>query len=378
MSGRRAQRSGPPPPPPSAPGWLVVLTAAAIVLSIAAIGLTIVRGSGGTADQGCRTLAWDALPDGSGLPDGWTVAAGNFYADGAGTSLIGPTPSDGSAPTTLYLQVTCYGADSHLALTRSHGSAVAAGGTDVPLVNLGDESFATEDATSASTTVYVRLGGLLAVLVTPSALDPAELEQAARAVETALKQAGSTTARPSPTIRSPRPSASSVTASPSPSASEGPSPTPAHLVPDLEKAVPDTIGSVALTKQSFLGTTGLAGTDPSSQALVAKLATLGKKPADFQIAAGYDQSGTSDLQVFAFRVSGIKGPVLGQAIVDSYQAAGVAAVTVTKVTISGKAVTHFAYGTADADDWVYVHDDIVYDVGSVDADIAAQALAALP
>lgn len=378
MSGRRAQRTDQPPAPsPSAPAWLVVLAAAALVLSVVAIGLTVLRGSSGTAES-CRTLAWDALPDGTGLPDGWTVAAGNFYADGAGTSLIGPTPSDESAPTTLYLQVTCYGADSHLALTRSHGSAVAAGGTDVPLVNLGDESFATEDATSASTTVYVRLGGLLAVLVTPSALDPAELEQAARAVDAALKQAGSTNPRPSPTIRSPHPSASAVAASPSPSVSEGPSPTPAHLVLDLEKAVPDAIGSVALAKQSFLGTTGLAGTDPSSQALVAKLGALGKKPADFQIAAGYDQLGTSDLQVFAFRVAGIKGTVLGQAIVDSYQAAGVAAVTVTKVTISGKAVTHFAYGTADADDWVYVHGDVVYDVGSVDADLAAQALTALP
>ena len=373
MSTRRVQ---PPAPAASVPVWLVVLAVVAIVLSIAAIGFTLVRGSA-SPDAACRAQAWDALPDGSGLPDGWIVAAGNFYVDGAGTSLIGPTLSDGSAPTTLYLQVTCYGADSHLALTRSHGSALAAGGTDVPLVNLGDESFATEDPTNASTTVYVRLGGLLAILVAPSATDPGELEQAARAVSAGLSLAGST-ARPSPTIRTPRPSASTAAGSPSPSASAGPSATPAHLVPDLEKLVPATVGTVALTRQSILGTTGLVGTDPSSQALVATLATLGKTPADFQIAAGYDETLATDLQVFAFRLGGVKGSVLGQAIVDSYQAAGASAVTATRVTISGKAVTDVSYGTSEPDDYVYVHGDVVYDIGTTDADLAAQTLAVLP
>jgi hypothetical protein len=374
VSTRHVQASA---PAPSFSGWLVLLSVVAIGLSVAAIGFTLFRGSA-SPDAGCRTLAWDALPDGSGLPDGWSVAAGNFYVDGAGTSLIGPTPSDGSAPTTLYLQVTCYGADSHQALTRSHGSALATGGTDVPLVNLGDESFATEDPTNASTTVYVRLGGLLAILVAPSAIDPGELEQAARAVDTALSLAGSTAARPSPTIRTPRPSGSTGAGSPSPSVPAGPSATPTHLVPDLEKLLPATVGNLALTRQSILGTTGLVGSDPSSQALVATLDTLGKTPADFQIAAGYDESGVTDLQVFAFRLGGVKGPVLGQAIVDSYQAAGASAVTAAKVTISGKSVTHISYGTTEADDYVYVHGDVVYDVGTTDPDLAAQSLAALP
>ena len=374
MSKRLVQ---PPAPAPSISGWVVLLSVVAIGLSIAALGFTLLRGAGAN-DNTCRSQAWDALPDGTGLPDGWTVAAGNFYVDGAGTSLVGPTPSDGSAPTTLYLQVTCYGADSHLALTRSHGSAIAAGGTDVPLINLGDESFATEDPTKASTTVYIRLGGLLAVLVAPSALDPGELEQAARAVDAALSLAGSAAARPSPTIRPISPSASAGAGSPSPSITAGPSPTPAHVVPDLEKALPATVGTVTLTTQSILGTTGLSGPDPSSKKLLASIQALGKTAADFQIAAGYDESGTTDLQLFAFRMAGIKGTVLGQAIVDSYQAAGASAVTATKVKISGKDVTHVSYGTTEADDYVYVHGDIAYDVGTTDPDLAAQAIAALP
>jgi len=355
--------------------WIVALCVVAIVLSVGAIGFSLLRG-GGQADQACRDEAWNALPDGTGLPDGWTVAAGNFYVDGAGTSFVGPTPSDGSAPTTLYLQVTCYGDAAHQALTRSHDSAIAAGGSDVAMINLGDESVATEDPSNGSTTVYVRQGGLLAILVAPSALDEAVLEQAARAVDAGLSSAASTAARPSPTIR-PHPSTPIGAGSAEPSASDEPSATPAHVVPDLEKLLPATAGGVALTKQSILGTTGLGG-DPSSEALLAAIDGFGKKPADFQIAAGYDETGVTDLQLFAFRLAGVKGSVLGQAIVDSYQVGVASGVTATRVTISGKAVTHISYDDASSDDYVYVHGDIVYDVGTTDPDLAAGALASLP
>jgi hypothetical protein len=365
------------------PPWrsIVVLCVVAIVVSVAAIAITVLRG-GGSSTATCRTLAWDALPDGTGLPDGWTVTAGSFYADGAGTSLTGPEPSDGSSPPTLYLQVTCYGSDSQLAMSRSHESALAAGSTDVPLVSLGEESFSTEDPSSASTSVYVRRGGLVAILVGPTDLDPGDFEQAARAVDAALARAGSTAVRPSPTVRVPPPSPSGGIASPSAEVSETPSEepsaTPAHVFPALEALLPKTVGGVTLSRQSTLGTTSLSGGDPSSQALIASLTTLGKTPADMQIAAAYDDTSATDLQLFAFKVTGVKGSTLGQAIVDSYLAAGASGMTTAKVTISGKAVTHVMYGDGGADDYVYVHGDVVFDVATGDPASAIQAFAALP
>ncbi len=127
MTGRRQPQ---PPPPSPMSSWVILLSVVAIVVSLGAVAFTVLRGGGAATADACRTLAWDSLPNSSGLPDGWTVTAGNFYADGAGNSLVGPESADGSAPETLYLQVTCYGADSHLAMTRSHDSARQTGSTD--------------------------------------------------------------------------------------------------------------------------------------------------------------------------------------------------------------------------------------------------------
>lgn len=375
--GRQPQSSQPAAMPPWA-RWIALLSVAALVVSTLAIALTLLRGTGSNGDS-CGTVAWNALPDASALPEGWTVAAGNFYADGSGTSFTGPTPADGSSPPTMYLQVTCFGSSGHLAMTRSHQSATAAGATDATFIDLGDESFATEDPSNGSTSVYVRRGILVAILVAPTSLDPAVIEVAAGAVDDALASAGSGKAPPSAAPRTPRPisSGSSIPSiEPSASDSGSPSPTPAHAAVDLEALLPLAVGGVPLTRQSTLGTSGLLGTDPSSQALIDSLTGLGKTPADLEIAAAYDDSQT--IQIFAFRLKGIKGPKLGQAIVDSYLAAGPSGVTSVVVTISGKQVTHVAYGDGGTDDYVYVHGDIVFDVASGDPATAAQSLAALP
>ncbi len=387
MSGRRHVE---PAPSTAVQGWVVLLSVIALVVAIGAAALSLIRTGAPASGSACRTLAWDALPDESGLPDGWTVTAGNFYADGAGNSIVGPEAADGSAPDTLYLQVTCYGDDGHLAMTSSHRSALATGATDAdpPLIALGDESFETQDPSNGSTSVYVRKGGLVAVLVAPSTLDPGDLETVARAVETGLERAGTTasgstaTRRPvaSPTGGIGEPSAGTSdepSASDEPNPSDLPSGSPSHLVPELEALLPKAIAGVIYSRQSTLGTSGL-GSDPSSAALTASLAKLNKSPGDLQIAAAFDDSGGSDLQLFAFRVSGVKGATLGQAIVDSYVASGATGMTTAKKTISGKAVTQVMYNDGGADDYVYVDGDVVFDVATSDAASAIQALAALP
>jgi hypothetical protein len=374
MSGRGKPQ---PAQASSTAGWVVLLSVVAIVASVAAVGFVVLRGLSSGGDT-CRTQAWDALPDGTGLPDGWTIAGGSFYADGAGTTLHGPAPSDGSSgPSTMYLQITCYGADSHSAMTHAHQSALATGSSDVPLIALGDESFATADPTNGSTTVFIRKGGLVATLVAPTTLDPVDLEQAAQSVDAGLSSAGSTAVRPSPTIRTPVPIPSSDVGSPSAAASDGPAPTPVHAVPDLEAMVPKVVGGTTLTTQSTLGTAGL-GSDPAIQdALVSFLSKLGKAPADLQAAEGYDDSGLSDLGVFAYRVSGVTGAALRQAIIDSYVAADPSSTTTAPATIGGKQVTHISYGSGGSDDYVYVKGDVVFDVATADPALANKALAAI-
>lgn len=381
MTGKRRLE---PVPSSATSGWVVLLSVVALVVSIGAVAFTVIRSGASATDTSCRTLAWDALPDGNGLPDGWTVTAGNFYADGAGNSLVGPESSDGSAPDTLYLQVTCYGDDSHLAMTRSHQSALATGATDAdpPLISLGDESFETLDPSNGSTSVYVRKGGLVAVLVAPTTLDQGDLETVARAVETALVSAGTTASRPTATRR-PGTSPSggigepSAEASDQPSASDEPVPSDSHVAPELEALLPKAVAGVTMARESTTGTAGLSGGDASSQALVASLTELGKTPADLRIAVAYDLSRATDLQISAFQVPGVKGSTFGDAVVASLKAA-TTGITTTKTTISGKAVTHVTYNDGGPDDYVYSKSDVVFDVATTDAASAIQALAALP
>jgi hypothetical protein len=381
MSGNR--RLEPVAPAASSSGWVVLLSIVALVVSIGAVAFTFIRTGAAAADTSCRTLAWDALPDGRGLPDGWTVTAGNFYADGAGNSIVGPEASDGSAPDTLYLQVTCYGDDGHLAMTRSHQSALATGATDATLIPLGDESFSTDDPSNGSTSVYIRKAGLVAVLVAPTTTDPGDLETVARAVETALTAAGSSAARPPATVR-PVTSPSggidlpSAETSDQPSASDEPVPSDSHVAPELEALLPKAVAGVTMARQSTTGTDGLSGGDASSQALVTSLGKLGKTPADLRLALAYDETRNTDLQLSAFQVPGLKGSTLGDAVVASFVAAQPSGITTAKKTIGGKAVTQVMYNDGGADDYVYVHDDVVFDVSTTDPASAIQAFALLP
>jgi len=356
---------------------LAVLSLAAIALSVVAIVMTVTRPAS-TSDQ-CRTLAWDALPDPASLPDGWSVTATNFYVGGVGTSLVGPAPSDGtSASPTVYLQVTCYGDDSHLAMVRSHDSAIAAGNTDVTFTDLGDESFATTDAASSGTAVYVRQGPLVATLAAQNGVDQGDLEQAAQAVADGLSGAGAAAANGGPSSgTSPAPSVAAIAPTSSDDAGASPSDVPSHVAPDLEAMLPKTIAGTTMASQSTLGTTAL-GDDQSSQSLVASLQKLGKKPSDLQIAEAYDPDQNVDAEVIAFRAPGVKGPALGQAVLDSWLAGGASGVTTTKTTISGKPVTRVDYGDGGSFDYLYEKGDVVFDVSTSDPAVAAETLTQLP
>jgi hypothetical protein len=370
------QRSAAPAQPAASGGFttLAVLCIVAIAISTIAIVLTLVRSSS-TASDPCKTAAWDALPAQSELPDGWLMTASNYFISGVGSSLVGPAPSDGSSSgPTVFLTVTCYGDESHEVMTRSHDSAIAAGDRDVPFTDLGDESFATTDAATSGTSVYIRQGPLVATMATQGTVDQGDLQEAAAAVADGLSGAGSAATGPGST-----PGATSVAVAPTSSddSGAGASDVPSHVSPALEATLPSSVAGTALISQSTTGTSAL-GDDESSQALVASLAKAGKKPSDLVIAEAYDPNGVLDVEVIAFKVDGVKGPALEQAVLDSWLAGGSSGVTTKKETISGKEVTHVDYGDGGSFDYLYEKNDVVYDVSTSDPTVAAEALKTLP
>ena len=356
-----------------------LLSVVAIALAGAAIILMLVRGTPGTADS-CRSLAWASLPDVTTLPSGWTLAGSGFYSDGYSTSFVGPTPSDGTtAPPSIYVRLNCVGADDQLALVRSHDAGVAAGATVVQFANLGEQSFALQDATGG-TTVYFRRSGIVAYLVAASSVTSTELQQAATAVDLAIAAAtasaghgvvGSLPTLPPVGVISPGPSAPAASTAPSPTS------TPSHAVPDLEAVLPHTVSGTPFTSQSLTGTDAI-GTDPASVALAASIKGFGKTVADFQVAESYDATGTVAVTIIGFRLTGIQGVPLRQAIIASWMAAAGSGITTTPASVGGKAVIKVDYGDGGPLDYVYVQGTTVLDVSTADTTLAATVLGLLP
>ena len=291
---------------------VAILSVVAIVLAGAALIVTVLRPGAAASADSCRALSWASLPDPSTLPAGWTLAGSGFYSDGYSTSLVGPTAT-GSTTTapSIYVRLNCLGADDHLALTRSHDAAVAAGATDLTFAKLGDESFALQDATGGAT-VYFRRSGIVTYLVAAASVTPSELQQAATAVDLAIAAASASGGSGILGTPRPAPSGGVALASPGPLASSGPgaSPeaSPSHAVPALEALLPHTVSGTPFSSQSLTGTDAL-GTDAASVALAASIKGFGKVPADFHVAESYDPAGTVAVTVIGFQVAGVDGAV---------------------------------------------------------------------
>ncbi|MFI5199091.1 MAG: hypothetical protein ACHQXL_01805 [Candidatus Limnocylindrales bacterium] len=361
---------------------VAILAVLALLVSAAALALTLAKPVSTATTDSCRSLSWASLPDTSTLPAGWTLAGSGFYSDGYSTSVVGPAASGSTSVPSIYVRLNCLGSDDHLALTRSHDAAVKAGSTDVAFAKLGDESFALQDPTGG-TTIYFRRSGIVAYLVASTTVTPADLQQSATAFDQAIAAAtasngsgiiaGITTPAPGSTL-APLPSGGGA-ASPAPSA--GPSSTPSHLVPALEAILPKSVNGTAYSSQSTDGTTALR-TDPASVSLAAAIKGFGKTPADFQVAESYDPSGALDLEVLGFRIVGVDGTPARQAIIASWMAAAASGMTTTPATVGTKSVIKVDYGDGGPIDYVYVHGQDVFDVSTSDPTLAATVLNQLP
>ncbi len=361
---------------------VAIVAVLALLVSGAALALTALRPASTSATtDSCRSLAWASLPDDSTLPAGWILAGSGFYSDGYSTSVVGPAASGSTDVPSIYVRLNCLGTDDHLALTRSHDAAVAAGSTVVAFAKLGDESFALQDPTGG-TTIYFRRSGIVAYLVASTTVTPADLQQSSTAFDLAIAAAtasngsgiiaGITTPAPGGTL-APLPSAGAATPAPS----DGPTSTPSHLVPALEAILPKSVNGTAFTSQSTNGTTAIS-TDAASVALAASIKGFGKTPADFQVAESYDATGSLDLEILAFRIVGVDGIPARQAIIASWMAAAASGMTTSPTTVGGRSVIAVNYGDGGPIDSIYVHGQDVFDVSTSDPTLAATALNLLP
>lgn len=382
-----------PPPAPTTARNALRLGAAAFVVAV--IGLVVgAVALAGTSGSSCRTAAWSVVPAAADLPTGWSIGASQVAVDGMTTEVVGPAPAGGTtAPPTIYLQASCYNGDAAAALDSSRAAAVAAGETIVDRPDLGDGGYAIQSGSSTPTAVFFRRAGLVITASPSGTVTTSDLEGATSAIATAADRAlagiGVAAASLAPGS-SPSPAASSGAGGSSPAPSNvagaspaasggaaGASPNPSPAAPELIAMLPDKVGSTPLTRDSVIGTDVLAD-DTTSRAMIAGLATLGSTPANLHIAQAYDETGTLQASLVAFRVPGMPASKLAPIVVDTWLSGSSAGVVTSKVTLGGRELTKVTYGSGGPSAYVRESGEAVIVIDTTDAALAGTIAALLP
>ena len=153
-------------------------------------------------------------------------------------------------------------------------------------------------------------------------------------------------------------------------------PPESHDAPALEALLPKTLNGTTLTSQSVTGDT-LLSDDGWSNAFSTFLASAGKTPTDLLFAQAYDPSGATDLTIGAYQVTGTSAADVDKTVVKAWKANDSTLVT-KAATVGGKKVTQGAIPSMSLEGYWYEHGDVVFEVQTSDATVAASALAALP
>ncbi len=149
-----------------------------------------------------------------------------------------------------------------------------------------------------------------------------------------------------------------------------------HTFPDLEALLPAEVTGTPLSVQSFNGTEVLTD-DSWGQSVTAFLTSVGKTPADLQVARAEDPEGLIDLDsIWAFRLAGVEPEKLRDAIIEGWRADFPDLQTST-ATIVDKAVTKGSFGEDAVGSIWYINEGIVYDIESYDEGLSTTILASL-
>jgi hypothetical protein len=148
-----------------------------------------------------------------------------------------------------------------------------------------------------------------------------------------------------------------------------------HADPNLEALLPETLGGVALTRESQAGSE--VGTQ--SAAFDAFLASLGKSRADFALASAYSQGGLK-AEVGAWQVRGADPSKLLPQFESAVQAASTTPLTIAEETLAGRRITRIGDPgqLTQGPLYVVVRGDALLFVQTPERALAAEAIAKLP
>ena len=354
--------------PSGTAGAARILAVVAIVIAVAALGLTVWRTLLPGSER-CQTQAWDTTPDDQDLPQAWTVSATQFDLSRKTMSFLGPVPDDPSlSQGVIYATITCFEEGAAESVTRSAQAATDAGQSVIDRNDLGDGGFSAADD-SGAIFLQLRHGKIVVYLAASGEASATDVDQLASAFDRALGGDGGAitppTAVPSDdlgAVDSLDPGASDAAESPA--------------APALLARLPAAVGDVTLASDSASGST-ILGEDQGSRAILAALRAAGREPDDLKVAQASDASGNSDLSILAVTVDGMPIAKTKDLVLNAWLSATGAGVTTSKATLGGKEWEVIDYGDEGAKDYLRVDGNDVIVVTTSDPQVAQDTASAI-
>lgn len=155
-----------------------------------------------------------------------------------------------------------------------------------------------------------------------------------------------------------------------------------HADPEIEALLPETLGGVALTRESQRG----SELSQQSSALEEFLADVGGTLDEFTLASAYSRSGDLEAQVGAWRIPGADSARLMPGFIESIQASSTTKLTISEISLGGHDVTQIGVSGQLTQGPLYAYvkgnpilkSDTILFVQTPDPALALEALSKMP
>jgi hypothetical protein len=149
-----------------------------------------------------------------------------------------------------------------------------------------------------------------------------------------------------------------------------------HDAPELEALLPTAVNGTNLQLQSVTGGELLTD-DEYSETVKAFLTSVGKTPEDLHFAQAYDPEETLDGSFEVYQVAGVDGAKVRDTLIEAWKV-DFPDLKVTDATIAGQPTKKAEFDADTPASYLYVRGEHLFDIWTMDPEIAAAAIAALP
>jgi hypothetical protein len=151
-----------------------------------------------------------------------------------------------------------------------------------------------------------------------------------------------------------------------------------HDAPRLEALLPTAMQDTPLQVESWTGN-AILNDDAYSDSLRSFLNGQAKAADDLLEAQAYDPTAGLDFSIAVYQLPGVAPDKLRDALIAAWKVdPEVSKVPVSTVTIDGKTVTRMDFPEDTADSYLYVRDDVVFDIETSDETLVTKAIQGLP